>query len=75
MLNDLVHIVTTGLEIVKIMVFWNLILCTSVDRYQGFGETVHQSQDCECGSTLQIEAENFSKMIVPIHQTAWQTHP
>jgi len=70
-----VHVVTTGLEIGYIMVFWNLILCSSVVRYQGFGGTVHQSQNCEGESALDIEAESFYSMLITIHQTAWQTHP
>ena len=65
----------TGLEIGKIMVFWNLILCSSVVRYQGFRGTVHQSQNCECVSTMELEAENFYKMLVTIQQTSRQTHP
>jgi hypothetical protein len=46
MSNALVHITTSGLEIDKIMVLWDLMLYASVDGYQGFGGTVNQSENC-----------------------------
>lgn len=57
-----------------LMVFRNLILCSSVVWYQDFGGTVHQSQNCECEGTLELEAENFYSILMTIHQTAWGTH-
>jgi hypothetical protein len=45
---------------IKIMVFWGVILWSFRDRYQHFGRI--------CCSTLKMEAEGSSKMLVSAYQ-------
>jgi hypothetical protein len=52
----------------KVAVFWDVNLCNFVDKYLSFGGTgfIH----LQASSVLKMES-GFTKMLVPIYQTAW----
>jgi hypothetical protein len=58
--------------VIKIMVFWGIVLCGPVDRYQCFGKTCSlYLQGKGIAFSLKVERAGFFKMLVLIYQSIW----
>jgi hypothetical protein len=56
----------------KIMVFWGMVLCGPVDRYQCFGRSCSlYLQGRRIAFSLKVETAGFFEMLVLIYQTTW----
>lgn len=62
----------------EVTVFWDGILCISVDRYHVFEQyysVFREKKARDLSSTLKLEAASFSEKLVLIYQTSWHQVP